>query len=265
MTPHLRGQVRAYVDRSLPEPVLRCFDRHVVYCMTCRAAADQERRIVASLRADADVPQGLRSALLGLGSTSPAGRPAGPAWGPRSSGAAHDPMAPEAPSGIRMPPSPVREAIPTVPPQAPALHRSPMRAALFASLAAGASVAVAWSLAAAPLPTAGVVRQPAPRAPSGVASIGTVAVTPAEADSRTNRLTAVAGRSQSTSFPGVVSRVGTTVSTAWLLAGSAAAASSASSATGAEPPRGRAALDTSAAAVVDPARGLIAFPAPSGP
>ncbi|MDN5790150.1 MAG: hypothetical protein L0H25_04685, partial [Micrococcales bacterium] len=127
MTPHLRGQVRAYVDRTLPEPVLRCFDRHLVYCVSCRAAADQERRIVASLRTDTDVPQALRSALLGLGSSSPAGRPAIAGWGMESSGVALDPAVPQPPSPARMPPSPARmppsparETVPTVPPQSPA-------------------------------------------------------------------------------------------------------------------------------------------------
>jgi hypothetical protein len=62
--------------------------------------------------------------------------------------------------------------VPTVPPTAPPLHRSPMRAAVVASLAAGASVAAAWGLAVSPLP--GGVRAPVAGIPSGVASFGAV-------------------------------------------------------------------------------------------
>jgi hypothetical protein len=143
VTPHLRGHVRAYVDRALPVAVLRVFDQHLVACEVCRAAADQERRIVAALRADTGVPQSLRSSLMSL--------------------AAPDcsvPEVPQAPARVRMhlPASPfrdpqpvMREPVPTVSPNAPALHRSPVRAAVVASLAATASVAAAWGLTVVPL------------------------------------------------------------------------------------------------------------------
>ena len=71
MTPHLRNHVRAYVDRALPPALLHLYDRHVVCCTMCRAAADQELRIVASLRADTGVPMSLRSSLIGLASAPP--------------------------------------------------------------------------------------------------------------------------------------------------------------------------------------------------
>lgn len=180
MTPHLRGQVRAYVDRALPGPILRVYDQHVVVCLACRAAADQERRIVASLRADTGVPQALRSSLLGLASLAPAER--GPLAGLR----ADQPGVPVPPVGFRMPPSSVREPVPTVPPQSPALHRSPMRAAVVASLAAGASVAAAWSLAVTPIPVSTVARAPISRAPVGVASAGAAVIGPAGFGSRSD-------------------------------------------------------------------------------
>lgn len=162
MTPHLRGNVRAYVDRALPPAILHLYDRHVVVCVSCRAAADQERRIVASLRSESgQVPGALRSALMGLAATPP--EPvAAPSSGPRI------PLGPLATRGATS--WAVPDRVPTVPPASPALHRSPMRAAVVASLAAGASVAAAWGLAVSPLP--GAVRSPAARVPAGVASFG---------------------------------------------------------------------------------------------
>ncbi|MDV3221420.1 hypothetical protein [Intrasporangium sp.] len=170
MTPHLRGHVRAYVDRALPPAVLHLYDRHLVACMMCRAAADQERRIVAALRADARaLPGSLRSSLMSLAS-EPTPEPS-PTPGPRI------PLGPLAARGGRGALAPgVPAPLSTVPPSAPALHRSPMRAAVVASLAAGASVAAAWGLAVSPLP--GGARPAAVRVPAGVASIGAVTYAP---------------------------------------------------------------------------------------
>jgi len=157
VTPHLRGQVRAYVDRSLPPAVLHLYDKHLVCCTMCRAAADQERRIVASLRADTGVPTSLRSSLIGLAASPP------PMEAPQSP----TPRIPMPPLGFRMPSGASRDPVPTVRPTSPPLHRSPMRAAVVASIAAGASVAAAWGLAVAPLPGG---RAPSARVP--VASFG---------------------------------------------------------------------------------------------
>ena len=169
MTPHLKGYVRAYVDRALPPAMLHLYDKHLVCCTVCRAAADQERRIVASLRSDTGVPMSLRTSLMGLGArprVSPSPRPA-----PR---ALNGPRIPLPPVGFRMPSTPSYEPVPTVRPTAPALHRSPMRAAVVASIAAGASVAAAWGLAISPVPGSrdplgarpgGELRRRAPSAP----------------------------------------------------------------------------------------------------
>ncbi len=188
MSAHLRDEVRSYVERSLPEPVLRGFDRHVTVCVTCRAAADQERRIVSSLRADTGVPLSLRSSLLSLAGSpsSDASWGAGPYSGPNG---AFDQRAPAVPVGFRMPPSPPHAPVPTVSPQAPALHRSPVRAAVVASLAVSASVAAAWSLAVAPVPTV-VARQQSALPAAGVASLGTFGAVPAGV---AGRLTALPG------------------------------------------------------------------------
>ena len=159
MTPHLKGHVRAYVDRALPPAMLHLFDKHLVCCTVCRAAADQERRIVAALRADTGVPMSLRTSLIGLASAASA---------PTSAEAdVNSPRVPVPPVGFRMPSAPVHEPVPTVPPTAPALHRSPMRAAVVASIAAGASVAAAWGLAVSPVPGG---RAPSVRGP--VANFG---------------------------------------------------------------------------------------------
>ncbi len=153
MTPHLRNHVRAYVDRALPPALLHLYDRHVVCCAMCRAAADQERRIVASLRSDTGVPMSLRSSLIGLATAPPTPEM------PSHSG----PRIPLPPIGFRMPSAPSYDPVPTVSPGAPALHRSPMRAAVVASIAAGASVAAAWGLAVSPVAGSGgtSVRVPA--------------------------------------------------------------------------------------------------------
>lgn len=178
MTPHLGGHVRAYVDRSLPPAILHLYDRHLVACMVCRAAADQERRIMAALRSDScGLPGSLRSSLMSL-AASPVPEPPAP-MGPRIP---LGPLSPLAVRGLRSwegaampssaPGSSRGGSLTTVAPSAPPLHRSPMRAAVVASLAAGASVAAAWGLAVAPLP--GGTRPPAVRLPSGVASVGAV-------------------------------------------------------------------------------------------
>lgn len=167
MSAHLRGHVRAYVDRALPEAMLHSFDRHVVCCAMCRALADQERRIVSALRAETGVPLSLRSSLMGL-AAAPVGQPSPP------------PSVPRPPLGHRMPFTPVSpERLPTVAPTSPALHRSPVRAAVYASIAAGASVAAAWGLAVAPLPSGGVGRLPVARVPSGMATVAPAGFAPA--------------------------------------------------------------------------------------
>ena len=185
MTPHLKGHVRAYVDRALPPAMLHLYDKHLVCCTVCRAAADQERRIVAALRADTGVPMSLRTSLIGLAASAPADE---------ARGVSGTPGVPPAPDRSRMPSAPFHEPVPTVPPTAPALHRSPMRAAVLASIAAGASVAAAWGLAVSPSPAGRLPSVPGPVAnfggsPAGAAGLGSSVlpvyrVSPAPTESR---------------------------------------------------------------------------------
>lgn len=208
MTPHLRGYVRAYVDRALPPAMLHLYDKHLVCCLSCRDAVDRERRIVASLRSDTGVPTSLRSALLGLAATPPAAE-AGRDEGPR---------VPVPPSGLRGA-LPAYDPVPTVHPGAPALHRSPMRAAVVASIAAGASVAAAWGLAVSPVP--GGTRLPTSRVPvasfgagPGSVGLGTTALT-------VSRSTSSASASSSSSSSGressVTSRLGAVTVPYWVM------------------------------------------------
>jgi len=116
---HLDTRLSAYADRTLPAAMLLACDQHVSICPGCRDAVDAERRLLSSLRTAAtpDLPSRLESALLGLAVQS----------------------APAAPAS-----APSRLAV--VGRSAPAMHRSPVRAAMLASLAAGASAAAAWSV-----------------------------------------------------------------------------------------------------------------------
>jgi hypothetical protein len=140
----------------------------------CRALADQERRIVTSLRSETGVPHGLRSSLMGLA--------AEPTF--QSS----PPEVPRPPRGFRMPAPSFPTPVPTVPPTSPPLHRSPVRAAVVASLAAGASVAAAWGLAVAPLP-ASPLRTPSARVPAGAATVAPVSFAPAVVGPSWSRMT----------------------------------------------------------------------------
>lgn len=116
---HLDDMLSAYADRRLPCVTLLACDQHVAICPGCRAAADAERRLLSSLRTSAtpEVPGRLESALLGLAVDA----------------------APIVPTSRPVPLAVVGRS-------APAMHRSPVRAAMLASLAAGASAAAAWSV-----------------------------------------------------------------------------------------------------------------------
>jgi len=123
---HLDDLLSAYADRSLPAATLLGCDQHVAICPGCLAAVGAERRLLSSLRSSATpgLPSRLDSALRDLGDlaedlaelrrhSGPSGRPA--------------PLA-------------------VVAPASPALHHSPVRAAVLAGLVASASAAAAWSL-----------------------------------------------------------------------------------------------------------------------
>ena len=143
MSGHVRD-VRAYVDRALTPQARYAADRHLVCCGTCRAAVDQERDLVAALRtAEHQVPGNLRQSLLEL----ELGSQLAAFVGERSR---DDAPAPAAWAGFTRPDTRVATVRPGAPPQ----HISARRAAVLASLAAGASAAAAWALVAAPATTA---------------------------------------------------------------------------------------------------------------
>ena len=118
-TRHVDAMISAYADRTLPAATLLTCDQHVAICPRCRDAADAERRLLSSLRTSATpaLPSRLELALLGLAVQAvPAARASEPS------------------------------RLVVVRRSAPPMHRSPMRAAMLASLAAGASAAAAWSV-----------------------------------------------------------------------------------------------------------------------
>ena len=139
---HLGSLVSAYVDRDLPAGVLLACDQHLGVCGSCRAVAEEERRLMESMRrALAPNPSSsLQSALLGL---------------------ADHPT-----------PTTCRPHLPVVQPGAPPLHRSPVRAAVLAGLAAGASAAAAVSLGVAGVGTAGPSAPGSGPPPSAVTARG---------------------------------------------------------------------------------------------
>jgi hypothetical protein len=158
---HLGSLVSAYVDRDLAAGVLHGCDQHLAVCGLCRSAAEDERRLLESMRRSMTpcLSSSLQSALLGLADhVAPVGG---------------------------------RRQLPVVDPGAPALHRSPMRAAVLAGLAASAAAAAAVSLGLAGIGSTGsgrtaptarpavsaatVQRPPAPAGPlTGVPALGVV-------------------------------------------------------------------------------------------
>ena len=138
---HVDAMLSAYADRSLPAATLLACDQHVAICPGCREAVDGERRLLSSLRTAAtpELPSRLESAVLGL-------------------------------AVYPVPTVPTRRLSPlvVVGRSAPAMHRSPVRAALLASLAAGAAAAAAWSVGVSGVGPAGASQSPV-RLPSPAA------------------------------------------------------------------------------------------------
>ncbi len=126
-----------------------------------------------ALRSDTDIPTSLFSSLMGLAVSTPPLGTAGLPKPARPTVESAVPPVPALPSGSRVSAYPLHDPVPTVHPAAPALHRSPVRAAVVASIAAGASVAAAWGLAVVPLQ--GPVAPVEARMPSEASSPGSAA------------------------------------------------------------------------------------------
>ncbi len=176
MTRHLGLQVSAYVDRRLDARQLHAFDQHLAVCLVCRHAADEERRLLTSLRSGhtPGFSADLQSMLLAMAQPASAAPPSAVAFAADDevvaaatpTGWLRSRARPSGPPPIPRAPESVRQLrVPTVAPAAPALHRSPRRAAAIAGLAAGASAAAAIGLAVVgPGPGASAsLRSPVPR------------------------------------------------------------------------------------------------------
>ena len=152
MSRHLGLQLSAYVDRRLDAGLLRAYDQHLVACQVCRHAADQERRLLSSLRygATPGLSEGLQSALLGMAAS----------------------QLPERGTPIPVAPRARQAPVPTVSLTMPGLHRSPRRAAMLAGFAATASAAAAIGLA-----VAGPVASASSPTRTGGGAVGTATIT----------------------------------------------------------------------------------------
>jgi hypothetical protein len=172
MSRHLGPLLSDYVDRRLDGATLAEFDRHVVACQVCRAAADNERALLTSMRTapGPEVSAGLQQLLLGLAGAAPSAQP---------SPVPDVPVAPAPVQALRLP---------VVPPATPALHRSPLRATLLAGLAASASAAVAWGLTAPAAPSSAGVA-PVSTVPRTTPSVVQAAFVPGSVGSFTTRST----------------------------------------------------------------------------
>lgn len=142
----LGESVVEYVARSLPPSELLGWDRHLVACSTCRRAVDDERWMLARMSVAPTMPTDLRTVLLSLASLAPSVPPPPPAPAHVRIAVRRQPALPVTPSRLAV-----------VAPSAPACHRSALRSAVLATVAAGASAAAAWSMAvtgaAAPVAT----------------------------------------------------------------------------------------------------------------
>ncbi|MFN8097473.1 MAG: hypothetical protein U0Q21_04190 [Dermatophilaceae bacterium] len=172
----LGDRVGDYVGGVLADDEQIMWDRHLVACLTCRGSADLERRLRATLRSAPAVPPDLRALLLSVSQEIPVAVPAtrpvvGLARGPVPSL-----------SAVRPAPGPSRPApdlgLVVLAQGAPAQHRSALRAALFATAAAGASAAAVWGMSVAPGTTTArftpttLPSRPVNERPAGFTSVG---------------------------------------------------------------------------------------------
>ena len=163
--------ISEYVDGTLSALEQYTADRHLILCQGCRAEVELERRLRATLRCEPRIPDALLAMLMSLSAQNPVSQDGTSRVG--------GPPVPEIPQpservGGWRPPGPLR----VLAPNAPAQHRSALRAAACASVAAGASIAAVWAVTAAPVAS---VRPGAPAAatPSRPAVAPSSSVVPA--------------------------------------------------------------------------------------
>ena len=135
-------ELSEYAAARLPVERQWAWDRHLVACRACAQTVDEERRLRSALVGAPSMPGDLRSSLLALGSA----------------------LAAESPRPV--PVAPRREPLALLAPDAPACHRSPLRATVVAAAAASVSAAAAWSLTVtgAPVPVRTSLATPRPPA-----------------------------------------------------------------------------------------------------
>ena len=163
--------ISEYVDGTLSALEQYTADRHLILCQGCRAEVELERRLRATLRCEPRIPDALLSMLMSLSAPTPV--PQESSHGVRVSSIPDITQSTERVSAGRAP-GPLR----VLAPNAPAQHRSALRAAACASGAAGASIAAVWAVTAAPVAS---VRPGAPAAatPSRPAVAPSSSVVPA--------------------------------------------------------------------------------------
>lgn len=156
--------ISEYVDGSLSPVEQLCAERHLVACQGCRAEVDLERRLRATLRAEPAMPEALLTMLMSVSQEIPIQRP--------GRGAVNRfgvPAVPPAPTPVPAAWAVEMTQVRVLAPQAPAQHRSALRAAAFASAAASVSLAAVWAFSMSPgaaarpgAPAAVIPTRPAP-------------------------------------------------------------------------------------------------------
>lgn len=158
----LGHNVSAFVAGELDPAGHLNAERHLVACQLCRAEVELERRVRDTLRAAPVMPAALLATLMSVSQEIPVqpaahsiGRPGATPVGTRVPAV---PMAPTVGLGAAAPaawlvrPVPERATGPlrVLGPQAPAQHRSALRATAFATAAAGASIVALWAFSVGP-------------------------------------------------------------------------------------------------------------------
>lgn len=164
----LGERVSEYVDGSLSEADILACQTHLIACALCRSEVELERRLLRTLREDPSMPSELMGLLISVSQEIPVRAPA-------AERATRESRPPRAPS-VPMLPTPIAFAPTTLrvlDQNAPAQHRSALRAAVLATAAAGASMAAAWAFSV----TSSAASAPATAVPGGRATSNAPAAT----------------------------------------------------------------------------------------
>jgi hypothetical protein len=114
----LDDELFEYAAGRLAASRIVVWQRHLAVCDLCAVALERERRLRAALAGAPSMPGDLRNTLMAMGSGA----------------------------GAQTAATPRPEPLALLAPSAPPCHRSPLRATVVATAAAGVSAAAAWSL-----------------------------------------------------------------------------------------------------------------------